>query len=75
MDNFFLDFDNFNKLPPVYYLNDITVRLPLIFVLFSPGLTMLILFIFCSEICDCQNKFLHCNALLDGALSFFDPLS
>ena len=70
MDNFFLDLDNFNKLPPVYYLNDIILKLPLNFVLFSLGLMMVILFFFCSEICDCQNKFLQCNALLDGALSF-----
>ena len=61
MDNFFLDLDNFNKLPPVYCLNDIMLKLPLNFVLFSLGLIMVILCIFCSEICDCQNKFLHCK--------------
>ena len=46
MDNFFLDLDNFNKLLPVCGLNDIMLKLPLNFLLFSPGLIMLILFIF-----------------------------
>ena len=48
MDNFFLDLDNFNKLPPVYYLKDIILKLPLNFVLFSLGLMMVILLFFSS---------------------------